>query len=212
MELQNERKVYQSNELMEAHVGNNPFPLFTQWFDAFRALQTDDATAMTLATAGQKGPSARIVLLKNYSTEGFEFFTQYTSIKGQDIDKDPRVSLLFFWRELERQVSIQGTAVRLTEQENDEYFYSRPIESQAGAMASHQSHPVASREALLDSYTNLLEGCIERGRGIRPASWGGYRIVPTAFEFWQGRPGRLHDRLYYTLSEDNTWSFIRLAP
>jgi pyridoxamine 5'-phosphate oxidase len=167
---------------------------------------------MTVATASHDGvPSARIMLLKGVDEKGFSFFTNYNSFKGQQLGENPKACLVFFWKELERQVRITGLIEKLSDADNDEYFYSRPVESQVGALTSPQSQVIDSREWLDENYKRLKK----EFKGIpvqRPAHWGGYLVKPVIIEFWQGRPGRLHDRLQYTLSDTGSWKIERLAP
>jgi pyridoxamine 5'-phosphate oxidase len=167
---------------------------------------------MTLATASKDGiPSARIVLLKGFSESGFVFFSNYKSHKAKDLDENPKAALIFFWKELERQIRIEGTVEKIPAEESNLYYNSRPLGSRIGAWASPQSKPVQSREILENSFTNFSakfkDDLIER-----PAHWGGYNLIPNKLEFWQGRASRLHDRIEYVLLKDNQWRFHRLAP
>ncbi len=172
----------------------------------------EEPNAMTLATASADGfPSARIVLLKDFNEKGFVFFTNYSSFKGKQLEENPKACLVFFWKELERQVRITGLIEKISDSENDEYFYSRPKESQLGALASPQSQVIENREWLEDNYKKLLDEAVDKDVK-RPAHWGGYRVKPVIIEFLQGRPGRLHDRLQYTLQENGEWKIERLAP
>jgi len=167
---------------------------------------------MTLATASPDGlPSARIVLLKGFDEEGFKFYTNYESYKGRQLEENPKACLVFFWKELERQVRITGIVQRTGEQDSKEYFHSRPRGSQAGAAVSPQSRIVSSREWLENEYLEF-EKANENRQIAKPGWWGGYRVVPIVVEFWQGRPSRLHDRLQYSLQENGTWEIARLAP
>src|SRR5205085_4660131 len=179
--------------------------------DAMEAKITE-VNAMTLATASADGiPSARTVLLKGFSEKGFIFFTNYNSYKGQQLTENPKACLVFFWRELERQVRITGIVSRTSDDENDAYFFSRPRESQVGAITSPQSQVIQDRGWLDDRYKKLLEDY--NGKELeRPSNWGGYLVTPIIVEFWQGRPGRLHDRIQYTLQDDGSWKIERLAP
>jgi pyridoxamine 5'-phosphate oxidase len=204
------RREYRGQPLTEADASPDPFDQFARWFEQARAVE-GDPTAMTLATATPDGhPSARMVLLKGVDARGFVFYTNYDSRKAGEIEGTHRAALLFYWASLERQVRIEGAIDRVTAAESDAYFASRPIESRWSAYASPQSRAVASRAA--------LEAAVERVRAelgdtvSRPAGWGGYRVVPDAFEFWQGRENRLHDRLAYDRSADGEWRRRRLAP
>ncbi len=167
---------------------------------------------MTLATASSDGiPSARIVLLKEYDINGFTFFTNYNSFKGQQLAENPKACLVFFWKELERQVRITGLIEKISSAASDEYFNSRPQGSQVGAIASPQSQVIENRE-WLDNHYSKLEKELHDKKLQRPPHWGGYIVKPVIIEFWQGRPSRLHDRLQYTLEENGTWKIERLAP
>ena len=205
------RKDYSLKALSETDVKSNPLEQFDTWWNEAIQSQIDEVNAMTLATATAEGvPSARIVLLKEYNDKGFVFFTNYESAKGQELAENPRASLLFFWKELERQVRITGLVEKITEQESDAYFYSRPLGSRIGAIASAQSSVIANRN-ILEEKVKLLE---KKGEAEikRPAHWGGYRVKPVIIEFWQGRPSRLHDRIQYTLEENGAWKVERLSP
>ena len=206
------RKDYTQSGLVETDVDPNPFKQFKKWFDQALAAQLPEPNAMTLATISQDGkPRARIVLLKNFNEQGFVFYTNYNSQKGQELAKNPWAALIFWWAELERQVRIEGSVEKVAESESDEYFYSRPVGSQLGAWASQQSQVIDNRDVLEHRLQELEE--IYQNQNIpRPTHWGGYRIVPQAIEFWQGRTNRLHDRLYYSLLEDHTWVIKRLSP
>jgi pyridoxamine 5'-phosphate oxidase len=208
--LHNDRKEYCSGELLESTAPKRPLELFEAWFEEHQQTTSVDATAMTLATVHQGQPSARTVLLKSFGPTGLEFYTNYSSNKGQAISDNPAVALLFFWPNQERQVRVLGRAVRLTAMENDAYFQSRPLESRVGAVVSNQSAPVANRSELEERFAQELERA--KIHGIeRPDHWGGYRVVPHQWEFWQGRPSRLHDRLVYTLGNE-VWNLERLNP
>ena len=194
-----------------ADVAETPVLQFDKWWKEAVSSSIDEVNAMTLATVNADGkPSARIVLLKGFDDSGFVFFTNYLSDKGKSISQHPYVSLVFFWKELERQVRIEGSCILVSESESDEYFLSRPLGSRLGAWASPQSTVISSR-SMLDQ--NLDEVTAKYANGIvpRPAHWGGYRVVPEMVEFWQGRPSRLHDRIRYR-KDEHQWLIDRLAP
>jgi len=206
------RKNYSQKELLEKDVAQNPIHQFQQWWDEAIASDIEEVNAMTLATASMDAvPSARIVLLKGFSDKGFIFFTNYLSYKGQQLAENPKACLVFFWKEIERQVRITGLAMKINSDESNTYFHSRPIASQLGAVASPQSQIIESRK-WLDEKFNKLESENKPGNIQRPEHWGGYIVQPVIIEFWQGRPGRLHDRIQYTLNENGGWKIERLAP
>ena len=204
------RKNYTFGQLSETDVPSNPLPLFKLWFDQAVRAECPEPNSMTLATANKSGnPSARIVLLKGADQNGFTFFTNYDSQKGKDLAVRPQAALLFHWHELERQVRIQGVVERVSVDESDEYFHSRPFASRIGAWASPQSEAIPSREFLEEAEKRYKA---ELGdKPPRPEHWGGYRLRPTEIEFWQGRPSRLHDRIHYKLN-GTAWQVNRLAP
>jgi len=206
------RREYASRALDEKDAHADPIQQFALWFEEALKSQLLDVNAMTLATASAKGePSARTVLLKVADEQGFVFYTNYDSAKGRDLAENPRASLLFFWAELERQVRINGSVAKTSVDESDEYFHSRPFESQIGATVSPQSQPIPDRSGLEHRYVELAAKY--RGSIVPlPSNWGGYRVRPEAIEFWQGRKSRLHDRLLYTRQADGSWSRTRLAP
>lgn len=211
MSIADLRREYASRALGEAHADADPIRQFTAWFDEAASAQILDVNAMTLATTAADGdPDARIVLLKGFDDDGFVFFTNYLSVKGRDLAARPRACLLFFWVELERQVRITGSVTKVSRSESEEYFHSRPFESQVGAWASPQSTPVADRTVLETRYAELSAQYAGQTVPL-PEFWGGYRVAPEKVEFWQGRPSRLHDRLLYTRGP-NGWSRSRLAP
>ncbi|MBI5857985.1 MAG: pyridoxamine 5'-phosphate oxidase [Sphingobacteriales bacterium] len=206
------RNEYTKKKFTEKKALPDPFAQFTKWWKQALKSGITEVNAMTLATASVDGiPSARIVLLKDYNEKGFVFFTNYSSFKGQQLAENPKACLVFFWKELERQVRITGIIEKVSNEENDEYFYSRPVESQFGALTSPQSQVIESREWLDEKYKSIMAE--NNGQQIkRPGYWGGYLLKPVLFEFWQGRPSRLHDRLQYSLNENGTWKMERLAP
>jgi len=205
------RKVYERQSLLEEDIDVNPIKQFETWWQQAIESEIEEPNAMTLATCAASGkPSARIVLLKAIHENGFVFFTNYLSRKGKEIEENPFVSLLFFWKELERQIRIEGTIKKTNTGESDDYFYDRPIESRIGAWSSPQSQVIENREFL---QKNSLKYQDQFGTHVpRPVFWGGYLVTPYRVEFWQGRPGRLHDRLQYVLTENNLWKIERLAP
>lgn len=205
------RKDYKQHSLNEADIATNPFVQFEQWWNEAIASEIDEVNAMTLATATKDGiPSARIVLLKGYDNKGFVFFTNYNSHKGQELLDNPHAALVFFWKELERQVRIEGLVEKVSEAESDEYFNSRPEGSRIGAWASPQSSVINDR-SIIESNVDALTKQYTGQSIPRPAHWGGYRVKPQVIEFWQGRSNRLHDRFKFTASGD-TWKRERLAP
>jgi pyridoxamine 5'-phosphate oxidase len=206
------RKNYSQKKLLEKKATASPFTLFAKWWKQARKAGIDEVNAMTLATASADGmPSARVVLLKGFSDKGFTFFTNYESYKGRQLAENPRACLVFFWKELERQVRITGLVEKTTEEESSEYFNSRPVESRIGALASPQSSVIKNREWLDEKFAEVAT--MTKSTGIvRPEHWGGYIVKPVIIEFWQGRPSRLHDRLQYSLQENGKWKMERLAP
>lgn len=206
------RKEYQLQTLNETDVHSNAIKQFDKWWGEAVLSEIVELNAMTLATATSNGlPSARIVLLKDYDENGFVFFTNYHSHKGMELDENPFACLVFFWKELERQVRIDGTVEKIAAAESDAYFNSRPPESKIGAWASPQSQVINSRQVIEENLTELQKSFA--GKEIdRPAHWGGYIVKPTLIEFWQGRPGRLHDRIQYSALADGAWNIKRLAP
>jgi len=209
MDIASIRKQYSKATLDEHSLAANPFVQFKTWFEQALDCQLDEPTAMHLATVEPNGrPSGRIVLLKGFSEEGFVFFSNYLSRKGLALEKNPHASLTFFWSELERQVRIEGTVTQTTAQASEQYFKSRPVESQIGAIISPQSQKI-SKQTLLDTYQLYQE---KPALIQRPMHWGGFVLQPDYFEFWQGRPGRLHDRLVFDKIETKDWQTYRLAP
>jgi pyridoxamine 5'-phosphate oxidase len=209
MTLADLRQSYEKNVLLESNAAASPFDQFSVWFDQALAAKVPEPNAMTLATVDERGwPSARIVLVKGADDRGFVFYTNYESRKGRELAANPRASLLFFWQPLERQIRIEGRIEKASAEESDAYYNSRPLGSRIGAWASHQSQPVTRQE--LEDNTRKVEQ--QYGESPpRPRHWGGYRLVPDRFEFWQGRPSRLHDRLVYEGGGKN-WSMVRIAP
>ena len=206
------RKNYSQKKLTEKKAEEGPVKQFEKWWKQAVASKILEPNAMTLATASADGmPSARIVLLKGFSDEGFVFFTNYNSFKGQQLAENPKACLVFFWKELERQVRITGLVQKISAEASDAYFYSRPPGSQVGAIASPQSQVIESREWLDEQYRELKKE-LKKGTAKRPEHWGGFIVKPVVVEFWQGRPSRLHDRLQYTLDEKGGWKLERLAP
>jgi pyridoxamine 5'-phosphate oxidase len=205
------RRDYSLKELSKSSVDGSPFEQFGVWMTEALASQVPDPTAMTVSTVdAESRPSARIVLLKEFGESGFVFYTNYESKKSRDLLANPHTVLHFFWPELERQVAIYGTAEKTSAEESKAYFQTRPAASQIGAWASKQSSVLASRGVLEKWYAELQEKF--EGRDIPlPDFWGGFRVTPTKFEFWQGRQSRLHDRICYELS-DNVWEIFRLSP
>lgn len=210
--IRNLRQDYKSSFLLETAIETDPIKQFDKWFKHALDVKILEPNAMTLATVDSSGfPNARIVLLKEFNENGFVFFTNYNSAKGQNISFNPNVSLLFFWVELERQVRIYGTAEKLTEKDSEDYFHSRPHGSQLGAHASPQSQVIPNREFLEKELKNLeLE--YNQKEIPKPLHWGGYLVKPVKIEFWQGRSNRLHDRILYTKNADASWQIERLAP
>jgi pyridoxamine 5'-phosphate oxidase len=210
MSIAHIRREYLGQPLSESESESDPFRQFDRWFAQVRELEPD-ATEMALATATRDGrPSVRTVLLKGCDDRGFVFYTNYNSRKARDLTATGRGSLMFYWRSLERQVRIDGRAEKVSAEESDAYFATRPIESRWSVYASRQSDVIESRDALESRFTIVRQTYGDRVP--RPVWWGGFRIVPDEFEFWQGRPSRLHDRLRYVKEASGTWRRERLAP
>jgi len=222
-EIADIRKDYKLASLEESDVAANPIDQFTRWWNEAVASQIDEVNAMTLATVNAAGvPAARIVLLKGYNPNGFIFFTNYESDKGKNLAQNPNAAIVFFWKELERQIRIEGTVQKVSAEESDRYFNSRPASSRIGAWASPQSAVIENRlviEQNVERYSSIFANdSIER-----PDHWGGYIVKPRSIEFWQGRSSRLHDRIRYTIEanaynaatdtrSDANWKIERLAP
>lgn len=206
------RQEYSLKTLSENEVHPDPIQQFDAWWKEVLDAEVTEPDAMTLATASSDGlPSARIMLLKEFNKNGFVFFTNYNSYKSAQLNENPKACLIFFWKELERQVRIIGIVEKLDEKENDAYFNSRPEGSRIGAWASPQSQVIKDRKWLEDNFGKLvkqMEGTVIN----RPEHWGGYVVKPVFIEFWQGRPNRLHDRIQYSLEENGSWKIERLAP
>lgn len=203
------RKDYSLKELNESDALPNPMRQFDRWWKEALTSEISEVNAMTLATASADGlPSARIVLLKGYDDNGFLFFTNYNSYKGRQLQENPRACLVFFWKEIERQVRITGIVERINEEVSDAYFESRPELSRISAVVSPQSEVVPGRDWLEQEVNKIKKS----GTAQRPPHWGGYQVKPVTIEFWQGRPNRLHDRLQYSLDESGEWKVERLAP
>jgi pyridoxamine 5'-phosphate oxidase len=198
--------------LDEKTVDRDPIKLFRNWFDAALASGSRLPESMTLATATADGkPSARVVLLKGIDANGFVFYTNYRSAKAKELEENPQAALVFYWVGLDRQVRVEGRVELVSAAESDEYFKTRPRESQLGALASPQSDVIESREVLENNLRKLEEAYRDR-EVERPPHWGGYRLKPERIEFWENRPGRLHDRIVYDLQPDGSWTIKRLAP
>lgn len=205
------RKSYELATLDERDAPSEPLALFTRWFNEALSAELPEANAMTLATVGSNGrPSTRIVLIKGYDDQGITWFTNYTSRKAQELIHQPYAALQFHWVALERTLRIEGRVDKVSDAESDAYFQSRPLESRIGAWASAQSEVIASRSVVEEA---LARRKAEFGDNPpRPPHWGGYRLHPDSFEFWQGRPSRLHDRLRYRQNSSGGWTLERLSP
>ncbi|HCE07300.1 MAG TPA: pyridoxamine 5'-phosphate oxidase [Oxalobacteraceae bacterium] len=210
MSIADLRKEYSHASLSESEVDPDPMAQFSRWFDEAIRAQVPEANAMGVATVAPSGrPSSRILLIKEFDERGFTWYTNYESRKGRELQQNPYAALLFHWVALERQVRIEGKVERVTAAESDTYFNSRPMRSRRGAIASAQSSPIADRATLEAQYAQVKQQYGDLPP--RPPHWGGYRLVPDAIEFWQGRPSRLHDRILYTLVNDS-WQRQRLQP
>lgn len=212
MDLEHVRREYLQSGLQREDLNDSPIKQFETWLEQAFASNLADPTAMVLATVSADGfPSQRIVLLKHLDEQGFVFYTNYASAKAQDIAHSPKVSLHFPWHPMERQVKVQGEASKISTAESLKYFLSRPKDSQLAAWASAQSRVIESRKLLLAQFENMKQKFAD-GNIPLPDFWGGYRIKPLRFEFWQGRENRLHDRFAYQKNEQNAWDINRLAP
>jgi len=206
--LSDVRREYLAAGLHEDNLVKDPIAQFSAWMDDALSVDPKDATSMTLATADESGlPSARIVLLKGFDDSGFTWFTNYSSEKGGQLMSNPQAELLFYWPALERQVRIRGSVEKISRNESVDYFHSRPVGSQHSAAASQQSQPVASRAVLEAQVADLSH----QSEVSCPDNWGGYRLKPQRFEFWQGRASRLHDRFQFTI-KDSGWAISRIQP
>jgi pyridoxamine 5'-phosphate oxidase len=208
--IKNIRRNYKLTQLLEANIDDNPFNQFSKWFDLVLKKRELQPNAMFLATATKKGkPSGRVVLLKNFDKTGFTFFTNYNSRKGKELEENPFASITFLWLEFERQVRIEGKIKKISKKESEEYFNFRPLKSRIGALASNQSEIIPDRKFLEIKFTEL-----EKKFGKNPPmpkNWGGYKLIPSSFEFWQGREDRLHDRICYKKNK-SSWKIFRLSP
>jgi len=205
------RRDYTKQELLESEVCDDPIDQFVKWFEQALSADLLDVNAMTLSTATNDGrPSSRIVLLKGVDEQGFRFYTNYNSRKGRELDENPQAALCFYWAALERQVRIEGTVQKVSKEDSEDYFRQRPRLSQIGAWASQQSTEVDSRDALVAKFKEIEQRFKDQEVPL-PEFWGGYLLQPNRIEFWQGRKGRMHDRICYNKEGDH-WSKSRLAP
>jgi pyridoxamine 5'-phosphate oxidase len=211
-DIENLRQDYNAASLSETDVDTNPMRQFDKWFNEAINYNVHEPNAMTLATATHDGrPSARIVLLKGFSEDGFKFYTNYLSRKGKEISKNPLGALVFFWGDMERQIRIEGTIEKLDRDYSEKYFHTRPKLSQISAMASPQSQEISGREQLEQKIAQLETEYIDT-EVPKPSFWGGYILKPRLIEFWQGRRSRLHDRIVYKKTDNKNWKIVRLAP
>ncbi|MEM8884066.1 MAG: pyridoxamine 5'-phosphate oxidase [Planctomycetota bacterium] len=207
------RREFQKGSLTRENLDPSPFLQFGVWYDEAETAGVFEPHAVILATADARGrPSARVVLVRGWTGAGFEFFTNYESAKGKALDANPQAELLFYWMEMERQIRIQGTVERLTDEENRAYFEKRPRGSRLSAYASPQSAEVESREWLEEEVRRLETEHAGDEPRTPPPYWGGFRVMPDTFEFWQGRESRLHDRFQYRMNGDDGWDIVRLGP
>ncbi len=206
------RRDFASHKLEDHSITSDPLSLFEQWMSEAVKAEVAEPNAMVLSTVSADGiPSSRIVLMRDYSSDGFVFFTNYNSRKGQNIQANDHACLLFFWPDLERQIRITGKIKKTSEKVSDEYFMSRPRESRIGAWTSAQSSRISSRDELEQRYAELEKSFQEKDI-TRPPHWGGYVLAPVEIEFWQGRPSRLHDRILFEKESNDEWKVSRLAP
>lgn len=212
MDIAQLRREYTKTKLSKKSVNQDPIEQFNEWLNEALRANCLEPTAMTISSVSvENTPSARVVLLKGVEYRQFVFYTNYHSRKGYQLSKNPNISALFFWSELERQVIIEGVVEKSTSEESDAYFKTRPWKSRIGAIISPQSQPIESRNVIKKAF--ILEAAKHIGDSIpRPANWGGYKITPNRIEFWQGRPNRLHDRVLFSKNDDSTWKITRLAP
>jgi pyridoxamine 5'-phosphate oxidase len=212
VKIDERRKEHSLFSLREEDLDPDPIRQFQSWFSEASLSEVPEVNAMALATATPDGrPSVRMLLLRGVDERGFTFFTNYDSRKARELEANPYAAMVFFWHDLERQVRVEGRVERVSAEESDRYFHSRPAGSRLGAWASTQSAVISSREAL-EARFGELEGQYADGSIPRPENWGGYRLIPDSIEFWQGRPNRLHDRLRYTRRDQGGWLIERLAP
>ncbi len=206
------RREYTDAGLDEQDLDANPFKQFEKWFQQAIDAKLDLPDAMTLATATKDSiPSARIVLLRGLDERGFVFYTDYESQKGKELAENPNAALVFYWRELDRQVRVTGQVSKVSRENSNNYFQSRPVESRLAALASRQTEVIADRQVLENQFNQLAEQYQDKEIPL-PSDWGGYRLSPNMIEFWSGRPSRLHDRLRYTRQPDNDWRIERISP
>jgi pyridoxamine 5'-phosphate oxidase len=205
------RREYISPGLSEKKISKDPLDQFTKWFDESLKLKLPEPNAMAVATSTKDGkPSIRMVLLKGFDEKGFVFYTNYESRKGKEIDENPYGSILIYWTELNRQIRIEGKIEKVTQSESEEYFNIRPYKSRVGAWASHQSSVISSRSEIIKKFLYYLTKY--KTKVPLPPYWGGYRLIPNEYEFWQGRENRLHDRIRYRKDKTGKWFTERLAP
>jgi pyridoxamine 5'-phosphate oxidase len=211
MDIKQFRSDYSRAELREEDLEKDPLILFNRWFKAAVQANISEVNAMTLATTSADGrPSARTVLLKEFNDQGFTFFTNYQSRKATELEQHPYAALLIFWKELERQIRIEGSVEKIESYKSDEYFHARPLESKMSAVISEQSQPISSRAKLEENWVEFFKNNFNKEIN-RPDYWGGYRVIPEKIEFWQGRPNRMHDRILY-LKTEKIWKIQRLQP